>query len=74
MDDYLNAVPLKIVQSPSDPRASQLWMQKARAMSDLGDAEWMQMVCVETSNVSAFAVDLSPGLQHKMTAIISVED
>jgi glucose-6-phosphate 1-epimerase len=50
------------------------WVQKARAMSDLGDAEWMQMVCVETSNVSAFAVDLSPGLQHKMTAIISVED
>jgi glucose-6-phosphate 1-epimerase len=50
------------------------WVQKARAMSDLGDDEWMQMVCVETSNVSAYAVDLSPGQQHKMTAIISVED
>jgi glucose-6-phosphate 1-epimerase len=50
------------------------WVQKARAISDLGDAEWMQMVCVETSNVSAFAVDLLPGLQHKMTAIISIED
>ena len=50
------------------------WGQKARAMSDLGDAEWMQMVCVETSNVSAFAVDLSAGSQHKMKAIIRVVD
>jgi len=50
------------------------WVQKARAMSDLGDAEWMQMVCVETSNVSSFAVDLSPGQRHKMNAIIRVVD
>jgi glucose-6-phosphate 1-epimerase len=50
------------------------WVQKARAMSDFGDEEWKQMVCVETSNVSAFAVDLSPGLQHKMKAIIRVVD
>jgi glucose-6-phosphate 1-epimerase len=50
------------------------WVQKARAMSDLGDEEWTQMVCVETSNVSAFAVDLSPGQQHKMKAIIRVVD
>ncbi len=48
------------------------WVQKARAMSDFGDDEWKQMVCVETSNVSAFAVDLSPGQQHKMKAIVRV--
>jgi hypothetical protein len=33
MDDYLNAVPLKIVQSPSDPRASQLWTRSSSADS-----------------------------------------
>jgi glucose-6-phosphate 1-epimerase len=46
------------------------WIEKAKAMSDFGDAEWMQMVCIETSNVSDFAVELSPGQQHTMKAIV----
>ncbi|HEV2949162.1 MAG TPA: D-hexose-6-phosphate mutarotase [Gemmataceae bacterium] len=46
------------------------WVEKAKAMSDLGDAEWTQMVCIETSNVSDFAVDLAPGQQHTMRATI----
>jgi len=50
------------------------WVEKARSLSDLGDTEWMQMVCVETSNVSTSAVDLAPGQQHKMKAIIKVAD
>jgi glucose-6-phosphate 1-epimerase len=48
------------------------WVQKARAMADLGNGEWTQMVCVETCNVSAFAVDVAPGRQHRMKAIINV--
>jgi D-hexose-6-phosphate mutarotase len=48
------------------------WVQKAKSLSDLGDAEWMQMVCVETCNVAAFAVDVAPGQQHRMKAIIRV--
>jgi glucose-6-phosphate 1-epimerase len=46
------------------------WVQKARGMSDLGDNEWTQMVCIETSNVSDFAVDLAPGQQHTMKALV----
>ena len=48
------------------------WVQKARGMSDLGDNEWTQMVCIESSNVSSFAVDLAPGQQHTMKALVRV--
>jgi D-hexose-6-phosphate mutarotase len=48
------------------------WMQKARALSDLGDDEWTQMICVETSNVADSAVALAPGEQHTMGAIVRV--
>lgn len=50
------------------------WAQKTRAMSDLGEDEWTQMICIETSNVCDFAVDLAPGQQHRMKAIVSVAE
>ncbi len=50
------------------------WAQKAKAFADLGDDEWRQMICIESSNVSDFAVDLAPGQQHTMKAIIRVAD
>ena len=48
------------------------WVQKARALSDFGDDEWTQMICIESSNVSDFAVDLAPGQQHTMKARVRV--
>lgn len=48
------------------------WVQKARALSDLGNDEWTQMVCIESSNVSDFAVDLAPGQQHTMKALVRI--
>jgi len=48
------------------------WIEKARALSDLGDEEWTQMICIESSNVSDFAVDLAPGRQHTMKALVRV--
>jgi glucose-6-phosphate 1-epimerase len=48
------------------------WMTGARALPDLGDGEWRQMLCVEASNVLSEAVDLAPGQQHRMTATIRV--
>ena len=48
------------------------WKNKARALSDFGDDEWTQMICIETSNVSNFAVNLGPGQQHQMRAIVRV--
>ena len=50
------------------------WVQKAHSLSDLADDEWMQMICIETSNVADFAVDLAPGGQHKMKALVRVAD
>jgi glucose-6-phosphate 1-epimerase len=50
------------------------WVEKARALSDFGDDEWMQMVCIETSNVADFAVELRSGQQHRMQAIVRLAD
>jgi glucose-6-phosphate 1-epimerase len=50
------------------------WVNKAHSFSDFGDDEWTQMICIETSNVSNFAVDLAPGQQHKMSALVRVGD
>ncbi len=50
------------------------WIDKARSLADLGDAEWMQMACIETSNVSDFSVQLAPGEQHKMQAIVRLSN
>ena len=36
------------------------WIEKAKALSDFGDDEWMKMICIEASNVADFAVVLSP--------------
>ena len=46
------------------------WIEKAKAMADFGADEWMRMVCIETSNVSDFAVTLAPGQEHKMQATV----
>ena len=50
------------------------WVEKAKAFSDFDDNEWMQMLCVETSNVSDFAVELAPGQQHRMQSIVRVAE
>jgi D-hexose-6-phosphate mutarotase len=50
------------------------WKQKAQGLSDLGDSQWTQMICLETSNVCDFAVDLAPGQQHRMNAIVSIAE
>ncbi len=49
------------------------WREGTRSLSDLGNEEWQQMVCAEVSNVLGFAVDLTPGQQHTMKAVIGVE-
>ena len=48
------------------------WVQKAQALSDLGDDEWTQTICIESSNVADFAVLLAPGQQHTMSALVRV--
>ncbi len=48
------------------------WVQKARSMSDLADDDWRQMICIETSNVADFAVNIERGGRHSMKATVRV--
>jgi glucose-6-phosphate 1-epimerase len=50
------------------------WIDKARSLPDLGVDEWARMVCIESSNVADAAVDLAPGQEHAMKALVSVAD
>lgn len=49
------------------------WRDGAAKMRDLGDGEWTQFLCVEASNILGAAINLEPGAEHKMTAVLSVE-
>jgi glucose-6-phosphate 1-epimerase len=48
------------------------WREGAKALADLGDDEWRGMACVEASNILGYAVELGPGEEHTMTAVLSV--
>jgi glucose-6-phosphate 1-epimerase len=48
------------------------WREKGSEMRDLGDGEWNQFLCVEACNILGAAVNLAPGQEHTMTAIISI--
>ncbi|HEX6888701.1 MAG TPA: D-hexose-6-phosphate mutarotase [Candidatus Nanopelagicales bacterium] len=44
------------------------WVAKAAAMADFGDAEWPELLCVETANVLDHAITLEPGATATMAA------
>lgn len=48
------------------------WEEGAKALADLGDDEWLQMACVEASNILDAAVTLQPGASHTLQSIICV--
>jgi glucose-6-phosphate 1-epimerase len=48
------------------------WAEGARALTDLGDDEWQDMVCVEGSNILENAVELAPSADHKITVTMTV--
>ena len=48
------------------------WAEKSYGMSDLGEGEWRNFVCVEASNVGQYAIHLTPGQQHVMSALLQV--
>jgi glucose-6-phosphate 1-epimerase len=48
------------------------WRQGAAKLSDLGDEEWRQMICVEASNILGGAISLDPGREHTMHAEIGL--
>jgi len=48
------------------------WAEGARVLSDLGDDEWKDMVCVEGSNILENAVELAPSANHTITVTMTV--
>jgi glucose-6-phosphate 1-epimerase len=48
------------------------WAEGARALSDLEEDAWQQMVCVEASNILEDAVELAPNGNHKMSVTMAV--
>ena len=46
------------------------WEEKSRAMSDLGEGQWKNFICVEGSNVAPYAVQLAPGKEHTMAVTV----
>ncbi len=46
------------------------WIDKARAMKDFGDDEYMRMVCVETANAATDTISLAPGSTHILEGVI----
>ncbi len=49
------------------------WREKASEIRDLGNDEWTQFLCVEASNILDAVINLAPGQEHRMTAILTVE-
>ena len=49
------------------------WITKAQQMSDFGNEEYEQMVCVESGNVAANSINLSPGATSTLKVRLSSE-
>ena len=43
------------------------WINKARAMPDFGDDEYVSMLCLEPANTADSAITLAPGEQHALS-------
>ncbi len=83
---YFNTAATAVIEDPSLRRRISIakegsrdtvvwnpWIAKAKAMADFGDDEWPTMICVETCNVGANAVEVKPGATVVLTARIAVE-
>jgi len=49
------------------------WSEGAARLQDLGDGEWRQFLCVEASNILDARINLAPGQEHRMAAVLTVE-
>lgn len=49
------------------------WIAESAKTPDLGDDEYLEMVCVETANAASDSVTIAPGKTHRMKTVISSE-
>lgn len=47
------------------------WIEKSKRMPDFGDDEYPQMLCVESGNVAANKITLSPGASTALKVVVS---
>lgn len=48
------------------------WAATAKAMADLGDDDYLRMICVETTNAGPDVIRLAAGAEHRLTACYAV--
>jgi glucose-6-phosphate 1-epimerase len=48
------------------------WDEKARRLGDLGETDFLRMVCVESGNVAENRITLKPGEEHRLWVRYSV--
>ncbi|MFQ5470808.1 MAG: D-hexose-6-phosphate mutarotase [Gammaproteobacteria bacterium] len=48
------------------------WSEKAAQMADMGENDYLHMLCVETANVANNSLTLNPGESHEMSVSYSV--
>ena len=48
------------------------WEKKARRLGDLGETDFLRMVCVESGNVADNRISLKPGEEHRLWVRYSV--
>ena len=49
------------------------WIEKAKAMADFGDEEYLTMICVESGNVGKNKLTIAPGKSHTMRVELTTE-
>jgi glucose-6-phosphate 1-epimerase len=48
------------------------WIEKARLMADCGDEEYLNFVCVETTNAVDDVFEVAPGGEHRLRQVIAL--
>jgi glucose-6-phosphate 1-epimerase len=66
----------RIVVEKSGSRSTVVWnpwMEKAKSLSDIGEDQFRDFLCVEPANALGDVVTLAPGEEHRLTASIQAE-
>jgi glucose-6-phosphate 1-epimerase len=50
------------------------WEEKSRGMNDLGDADYLDFVCVEVANAGDDIIHVPPGDEHRLGLNVTVEE
>lgn len=49
------------------------WIETAAAMGNLGDNEYLEFLCVETTNAGTDIIEIKPGDRHVLSAVTGLE-